>query len=235
MGGTMKTPIRPGPHIEYKATLGDGADLRRAGLPATPANPAQGACSVVVTNTWVMRPINAEWMAAYRLVIQDGAFVVGELRIYPVESVDSGPGSYSLGDWSGIWRGLGATVPDGGLTNTRAREAAKMNPSLTASRGILRDLKRRYPAFNDLQEYGLATFDPPKPVNPSGGTLGRPRGFYRAVAKEYARARQRNSRHPNQDVMLALKMDSNAQARDAVYKARKLGFLPPTTRGRAKS
>ena len=225
----MKTPIKPGPHIEYKATLADPSDLASAGLPQTPANPAQGACSVVVDNVWVVRPLNDEWMAAYRLVIQNGAFVVGELRIYPAESL-----GYSLGDWSGIWHGLDATVPDGGITATLARDGANMKPSLTASRRILQALKKRCPDFTDLQGHGLATFDPPKPISQSEGTLGRPMKFFEDVAKVYNRAIVNESRHPVQDVALELEMDSVAQARDAVYRARKLVLIPKTTRGRMK-
>ena len=227
----MKTPIRPGPHIEYKATLADGDDLLRAGLEATPANPGQRACSVVVDNTWVMRPLNDAWTAAYRLVIQDGAFVVGELRIYPTE-----PLGYSPGDWSGIWRGMDATVPDGGLTATLAREGAKMKPSLTASRGILRSLKKRYPEFTDLQEHGLTTFEAPKLANPPEGTLGRSQKFFQDVARIYNRAvgsESEDSQHPNQVIAQELKLDIT-QARDAVYRARKMGFIPKTTRGRMR-
>ena len=121
----MQAPIRPGPHIEGKATLADFDDLRRAGLPETPANPNQGACSAWVDNAWVVRHLNDGWTAAYRLVIQDGAFVVGELRIYPTEPVATGGRRYSPGDWSGIWRGLDATVPRAGLTTTLAREGAQ--------------------------------------------------------------------------------------------------------------
>jgi len=229
---------KPGPHIEYKATLADGDDLRRAGLPATPANPGQRACSVVVDNVWVVHPLDEAWVAAYRLVIQKGAFVVGEVRIYPMESVKSGLRLYSPGDWSGIWRGLDATVPDGGLTTTLVRKGGKMNPSLRASRGILHDLKKRYPdagMFSDLQKHGLVNFAKPKPSNPTSGRLGKPMKYYKRVAKEYTRALERNSRHPIQDVALALDFDSDSKARDAVHRARKLDLLPKTTRGAAKT
>ena len=103
---------------------------------------------------------------------------------------------------------------------------------MTASRGILRALKKRYPWFTDLEEHGLVTFNPPKPVNQSGGTLGRPMKFFRDVVRAYKALP--NSRHRNQDVMVALNLNNVAQARDAVYRARKMGLLPPTKRGRAK-
>ena len=219
------------PSVEYKATLADWSDLRRAGLDETPANPAQGACSVVVLNVWVLHPLDASWMAAYRLVVQGGTFVVGEVRIYPNES------GYSSGDWSGVWRGLDAEVPEGGLTTTAAREGTVMQSSLRDSRAVLHALKKWNPSlFAELRDkHGLITLDKPKPANPTSGRLGKPMKFYKAVATEYRRAMRRNSRHPVQDVALALHVDSDEKARDAVYRARKLGLLPPTTRGCTRS
>ena len=32
---------------------------------------------------WVVKPLSGEWLAAYRIVVQDGHPVIGELRIYP--------------------------------------------------------------------------------------------------------------------------------------------------------
>ena len=115
-----------------------------------------------------------------------------------------------------------------------------MNPSLISSLETLQALKKRYPGFsffNELQEeHGLARFAKLKPANnATSGRLGKPGSFYRRVAKIYAQARQQNSRHPIQDVALVMDFDSDSKARDAVYRARKMGFLPKTRRGRAWS
>lgn len=114
-----------------------------------------------------------------------------------------------------------------------------MKPSLIHSLGILQALKKRYPEwifFTELQqEHDLATLTAPTPANTTSGRLGKPVSFYRRVAKPYARARKQNSRHPNKDVALVLDLGSVSKARDAVYRARKLGFLPKTKRGLARS
>jgi hypothetical protein len=222
--------------LEAVARLADGDDLRRAGLPAKPSTyPAMHTCSVVTNDLWVTKRLDGGWVAAYRLVVQDGAFVVGELRIHP----DEGSTYSSPGVWSGIWKGLDAQVPAGGLTATLAREGAKMQSSLTEGRGILRSLNKQTDEglLKELQEdHGLATLtEPKKPGYSTSGRLGKPHAYYRRVAKEYSRALRQNSRHPNQDVALTLGLDSVSKARDAVYRARRMGLLPPTQRGRAKS
>ena len=112
-----------------------------------------------------------------------------------------------------------------------------MNPSMTESRRVLRSVKKRSPAqFAALmEEFGFTTLAEPKPTNDTSGRLGKPRNYYRQVADEYRRAVSKGSRHPNQDVALALGLDSASKARDAVYRARQMELLPRTVRGRMKS
>jgi hypothetical protein len=64
-----------------------------------------------VLDVWLTQPLDARWMAAFRLV-RGGTnrFRVGEVRIYPIEAGNP------AGEWSGAWLGLEADAPRRGLT-----------------------------------------------------------------------------------------------------------------------
>ena len=60
-------------------------------------------------NIWAMIDIDRRWRAGYRLVLQDGRPVVGEVRVFPRERI---------GDptrWEADKVGLAANVPNGGV------------------------------------------------------------------------------------------------------------------------
>jgi hypothetical protein len=54
-----------------------------------------------------------EWTVAYLLTLQSGGVVVAEVRVYPTEPAESGPGSWSMES---------SRVPEGGLTGRRLRK-----------------------------------------------------------------------------------------------------------------
>src|SRR5437870_4382974 len=69
-----------------------------------------------VTEQWFTVPVDTEWIAAFRLILQiegnDYVPTLGELRIFPSEAFPSpGPGL-----WSAEALGLFARVPPGGIT-----------------------------------------------------------------------------------------------------------------------
>lgn len=72
---------------------------------------------------WCVTDLDARWRVAYRFVAQDGVPVIGEVRIYPVESHDLGPG-----EWSGGYRGALAQAPAGGLTGEVLRSVPTRPP-----------------------------------------------------------------------------------------------------------
>src|SRR5688572_17617593 len=56
---------------------------------------------------WVEVPINKDWLAAYRMVIQGGAApVIAEMRVFPNE-----PNRDQGGRWSAEYLGIKAKVP----------------------------------------------------------------------------------------------------------------------------
>lgn len=219
---------------ESRSLVADRADVRRAGLEPT-GPPFRGQAVLVgVFNAWIVKPLSAEWTAAYRLALQDGAFVVSELRVFP-----SGRG-FSPGEWSGIWTGLNATAPAGGLTATLAREASKINPAMTSGREVLeglgaraKKLRRASSLLSDLQRRGLSDLRARDRASRGSGRPGKPDSFYRDVARIYLTAVSDRQR-PNKAVAKALEL-SASQARDSVYRARRLGLLPKTERGRART
>lgn len=224
--------------------LADPGDLRRAGIDMSQALTWQ-AVKIPTFNVWMMRLLRAEWMAVYRLVIQDGAFAVAEVRIYPREDFnypkdDKQAPLPLLGVWSGEWRGIDAKAPAGGITGNLIREAAMVGPSLISGLTILQNLHRKASAAghrsaivdNSLAKRGLRVLRParaPKPKHPRT----RPLGFYEKAAKEYTQAVRREA-YPNRAVAKALNV-TPSQARDVISRARKLGLLPQTSRGKARA
>jgi hypothetical protein len=72
-----------------------------------------------VTSLWLEAPFDDEWLAALRVVVQDGLPVVAELRVFPDDGNDGDnrwPGS-----WSAERLGYLAPVPPGGLTARKLR------------------------------------------------------------------------------------------------------------------
>ena len=72
---------------------------------------------VEVNEAWIESAIGDDWMVAYRLMPQAGHFVIAELRLFPRES----HANRNPGEWSGVYLGTGAAVPNGGVSATLLR------------------------------------------------------------------------------------------------------------------
>jgi hypothetical protein len=209
------------------------AEARARGLNAAVLSPEHAAAVSVagVEDLWVLETIEKTWQAAYRIGVQDGSPIVAEVRLYPAE-----PDAVA-GEWSGVWRGLAAPVPPGGLT-ARLLRKVKLGAHVTEGRHQLvrleRDARqrRKRSALRDmLRAKGLIRARPP-----SREPRRRRRGKrdLEHVATLYRAARQRGSHRPVADVAEQLGIKPKA-ASNAVYAARCRGLLGRTERGRAAS
>jgi hypothetical protein len=193
-----------------------------------------GSGTRTIKNCWLETDLSGGWRVAYRLAAEAGHPVVSEVRVYPAER------RAPAGWWSGEELGMEATtVPPGGLTATLLREV-RLGAHLLEGKAALEWAKTKTrPRGGDvslitawLRRLGLKSLHPPE-RKPGPGRLGRPRHEVARIAREYARAVSRNSRHPIQDVQAVHRHLSLDQLRDVVRRARQLGYLTASTgRGR---
>lgn len=197
--------------------------------------------SVVVdtTNLWVCADLGAGWEAWYRMVLQHGALVVGEIRVFP----GTGRSAWEpAGTWPGVLRGLDGEVPAGGLTSTIVKRV-RLGSVNAARRLVAFERKRRVvgPAPSHLpptlagllRGAGAKTLGRPTPST-AASRRGRPSlalSSYAKVARAYVAAVEAGSAHPVQDAARTLKLTFN-KTRDQVFRARRMGLITPTIRGR---
>lgn len=196
--------------------LNDAEQALYGGLPLTaPSHDEQRPPRAVsVSDIWFEHAIDAHWVAAYRLGLQqqDTQIVVAEIRVFP----SAEPRTPQTGRWSADVLGSHAAVPAGGI---QAR---------TVLRKIrLRAFERELSAF--LKHVPFARFRAPAPTR---GARGRKRDLrrYARVAIVYAEACAALNSRPTAAVARRLRL-SAAAARSAVATARRLGLLTKTTRG----
>jgi hypothetical protein len=189
-------------------------------------------CVVNVNDVWVVRE-DDPWVIAYRLVLQTGRLVIGELRVYPRVELDPEFVHDALPPWDQTrdLQGVRAWAPPGGLTATvvhRITPGADVN----VGRLIVKGLRGRDSALRThLLSLGVHTSAPPAAATShrKGGPPGRGSAFYRRAARVYLEA----PTHPVQAVAQTLGI-TPSQARDVIYRARhRHGLLPATTRGTA--
>lgn len=204
------------------------AAAERANVPYTLVSDAKRPlCAVTVDDYWVTRE-TGPWVIAYRLVLQDGRLVIGELRVYP--RVDDAP----PWDIARDLQGIRAPAPAGGLTAAIVH-AITVGGDVNLGRLIVRELRGKGPLgpmiWNRLRALGVQTEEGP-PVDTAhrkGGPKGKGIAFYRRIARTYLAAPSR----PVQAVARAEGL-TTAQARDAIHRARhRHRLLPPTSRGKA--
>jgi hypothetical protein len=193
---------------------------------------------VNVEDLWITRE-DGPWAVAYRLVLQRNRLVIGELRVYPREPVDTevDPDS-ARPPWSAArdLQGIHAWAPLGGLTATVVHSITPGGDA-NAGRLILRAFRESSSneaktfIWNHLFTLGVQSEAAPLPntAHRKGGPSGKGLAFYRMAARVYLNAPTR----PVQAVAEALKI-SPEQARDAIHRARhRHGLLPLTSRGKA--
>ena len=184
-------------------------------------------------DVWLLADLDTEWQAAYRIVSQDGRAVVGELRIYPRE-----PQRFhrnQTGFWSGEWLGAQANAPAGGLTATIARRA-RLGADLLGGKYVVSSLQRRArqehtksPLSEILVALGIRSLQAPQVADKRSGQNLR---SCARIAAAYAEACTTSSGRPQKETAERLGLRPE-QVRDAVHRARGLGLLTKTERGRS--
>jgi hypothetical protein len=233
-----KSPSLTAALYDARLRVTKAMDAERAGVAysSVPAN--RPVCMVEVDDFWVQRE-QGSWVVAYRLVLQNGRLVIGELRIYPKQfNVPDDDESGVLSPWD-VTRdllGVRAWAPPGGLTASIVHGVA-LARDVNVGRLIMR-LSRKAPAsevrqqvWEALRALGVKTEAAPAPTTAhrKGGPPGKSLDFYRRVAKVYLAAEE----HPVRAVARALAI-SITTARAAVHRARhRHQLLPPTSPGRA--
>lgn len=187
-----------------------------------PKHPVEYAGQVLVADTWIEVPLGRSWVAAYRIVDDRGAPVVGELRIFPEEE-----GRPGLGRWSGDLVGTHAKVPRRGITLRQLRGVRVRTYQRYMAEQIER-LRAMGPVL--AKHYGWDLVGVPAkratPITPGArrGRKGRPDQFYALVAADYSDAITRGSHRPVMDVAKRRSLPGG-QVRDMIRQARKRGLL----------
>lgn len=176
--------------------------------------------------TWLELPLpGGEWIAAYRLMPEDGREVVAELRVFPNE-----PGRPRVGQWSAERLGNSAQVPPGGL-GARLLRTVKVADHLV---NLPRSMKRPGSAglAKVLAQQGFTDLGP----DSLHGRRGHSDLFYAQVARDYVSLLDEHAPKPIRALMSKLKDAgrplSEAAVRDLVRRARQRGLLTGTTRGK---
>jgi hypothetical protein len=180
------------------------------------------------SDAWVETELPRGWTAAYRLAVQDGIPVIGELRVFPKETWP-GREKRPPGRWTGEWLGTQASVPLGGLGAATLRSVT-LTPHLAHAERLVAYLQRQYPKLAGLA-FGLRR-EVEGPVAPRRGGPGRPRHSDRELArlaKAYVDVMEKR-RDPIRS--LARRHKLNRQTiRGRIHEARRRGLLPKAKQG----
>lgn len=200
-----------------------------------PPCPAEVAAVINVNDCWVEAAIDDQWIAAYRLIAQEGSPVIAEIRIFPAETerpLEMGSGALPKfpGMWSAEVRGSLATAPAGGITARLIRKV-KVGEHQKFVDQFLTELH---------QHYGNAPFESSGPaavlgIRPPGmrqrhsnrGRKGRPDIFYARLAEEYhKKVNIRGSRKPIFEMARRRGIDIK-KMRAMIHEARMRDLLGP--------
>lgn len=221
---TRPTLTRTG-HDVYVSNSDERA--RNAETKRPPSELLKTLVNINIEDLWLEVPIGrGAWLAAYRLLPQNGTPVIAEVRLFPNQRADGVAGS-----WLGELLGTRATVPPGGVTHGLLRELRV--GALAKVMGKIFDNIRKQPGAEEemLTKYGIT--DSPPTVLP-GGRRGRkpfPDAFYARIARSYVDAFKKGSDSPAADVAreLGLPQRRRGRVRDMLHEARARGLLtrPP--------
>ena len=198
------------------------------------------AVEVSTVNLWVLANLGSSWQAAYRLVEQHGGVVVGEVRVLPIPGrTPKNRLPWTPGDWAGALKGVRATVPLGGITASILK-SVRIGAHITECLTDLQPIWQASPEsptssspYSFLRWMGVTDMERRPPASrPGPGRRGLALAEYRRLAAAYIAAIRSGSRTPTQDAASALRI-APALARDRIYRARSLGLLGPTRKGRA--
>lgn len=203
-------------------------DAISAGVPAESLKPVKFATpfEMLDDQIWVRVQLDDEWIAAYRVVSQDGYPVIGELRVFPAEP---GPRP-NAGTWrSGEFLRMNAKAPPGGLS-------ARLVHSIRVGEHVA-DMGKILDRFSTLgiglEPYSLTATKRPRPKPSRRGRKGHPDLFLAEIARDYVAACSApgGSRRPTSDVAERRKL-SRERVRDLLSKARARDLLTKVKHGR---
>ena len=171
-----------------------------------------------VADLWLEQRIG-EWIAAYRVIAAQGRPWIGEIRIFPADTIFER--ERPKGEWvSGTLAGVRATVPAGGVT---ARILAEVKPrrwrriAEQVIRVLYRTRGRSHPLLRPFTPYG------PKRVRSPRGRKALPAEFYRAIAAEFDAARRAGL--PPVKTLMKKRHAQESCVRGWIHRARRDGFL----------
>jgi hypothetical protein len=219
--------------------------MRRASEPRDPAargpelreHIGQGYGGEPVLELWVEAPLGDEWVAAFRLLEDQGQMVIGELRVFPAED-DRPPGEIGgettaarvrpAGRWRAEHEGSDAWAPEGGLTARLAR-SVRFDVSRPFAGEALVHVLGIYPDHEAWRRHlgTLALPDMP------GGNRSRSTDVERVrVVAKYVAKVQEGSRKPVAE-LAAESNWSEGRLRQILAEARRRGWLTATPRRQA--
>jgi len=187
----------------------------------------------VVREMWIERRLPGGFVAAFRMVDQDGTPVVAEVRVFPHH-----PKGPKQGRRAGTWSEDEQAVPSGGVTS-RAMKAATLTSAregFTEAMQWFAQQAGRELSDQALSRHGFNAKAYETPQHP--GFAGKPDEAYLDVAIRYARCVERGSRRPARDVAAEYASERHPwiarweQVRDLAHEARERGLLTyPPRRG----
>jgi len=187
------------------------------------------ATVIGIHEAWFEVALTDDWTAAYRVVPQDGAPVIAEVRVFPRES-----GWRMAGEWSGVYLGLHATVPRGGITARLLRQVRFSNAAgskLAQGRAAWRRYLKLSPAAKQaFARAGFRQMKRRRVVAPTKNPRAWSDDLVLHAAALYVERLSVGSRRPNVDVAATLKLKPT-QVRDLLHTARKRDWLTAGTQG----
>ena len=195
-----------------------------------------------IYDLWIKMDLAPEWRVAYRLVLQDGVLVIGEVRVLPRK----GSNGHT---WTAAEnKGLLAVAPSGGVRSTLLRRV-----SIPAAGQYAQDLETQVTKWRrsrkklewlegiggivDILDGEQVIHPPPptvakvhqpvtEPARPRRGRKGKGEAFYARVARTYvAEAEKGRTRGILAVIVKRHGLGNIGQARAAVYRAREMGLL----------
>jgi hypothetical protein len=166
-----------------------------------------------------------EWTVAYFLTVESGSLVVAEVRVYPTEPPESGPGRWSMES---------SRVPEGGLTGRRLRQVGvtehrhHMSEIVQAIRAAMGD--EAFKAFMGERGTGVEQLS----ALTAASELSTDRTTRLAqIAGLYVTAANAGEKSPVAVVAGRLGLD-RASVRDQLHDARSVGLLEGSSAGVAR-
>lgn len=201
----------------------------RQGVVLAPDEPALQVTGVRVREIWLEAPLGKDWIAAYRLVLQDGQAVIAEVRVFPAEPQPRRPGP---GQWSGECLGIKADAPPGGLMARLLRQV-HVGVVLSSLGEILKGIRNELgeEVFQPDRWYGRFGLIPQAKPHHRQGRPARPDKPLIVLAQAYAKQIERRSQHPIADLAARFHLPLSA-VRSMIHAARQRGLLSPGHQGR---